>query len=328
MSQTHLQDYQDSPAARVELLDFLNRTGHPPAGTCSWEARLSHWWDQNPHASQHPLRGYIVRHEGRIVGYGGTIPSSYSVQGQRIPSLYATTLRADAEFHRAGIQMLMRLRSLGREVMVTHTTPIPKLQELLIRMGARAETSVRRYLFPTGLGARLTGKHQLWPKLDSSLRLTLNLDEVKSIAPLSRPQNRIEKWLCLDSLRWQLNTPMYNFRFLGAIDDTGTLHAYLILHDRTRIFRYLKGWDVVEAWTAHETPESMHALLGSLVHRPALLGPQRHWLTTTAFPDDDTWKSAPSLASRQQAVCHFFMLPAPLKELSKHTVMAEGDLVL
>ncbi len=328
MSQTHLQDYQDSPAARVELLDFLNRTGHPPAGTCSWEDRLHHWWDQNPHASQHALRGYVVRHEGYIVGYGGTIPSSYTFQGQRVPSLYATTLRADPRFHRAGIQMLMRLRSLGQEVMVIHTTPISKLQDLLNRMGARAETSVTRYLFPTGISAQLTGNQALWPKLDSSLRLTLNLDEVKSIAPLSRPQNRLEKWLCLDSLRWQINTPMYDFRFLGAIDGNGALHAYLILHDRERTFRLLKAWDVVEAWTAHGSPEPTQALLGSLARNPTLLGQHRHWLTTTAFQQDETWKTAPSLISRQQAVCHYFMLPDPLKGLPKHTMMAEGDLVL
>lgn len=328
MSQTHIQDYQDSPAARLELLDFLNRTGRPPTGTCSWELRLKHWWDENPHATQHPLRGYIVKHEGRIVGYAGAIPTSHSLKGQRIPTICATTLRADPEFHQAALQMLLRMRGLGRQTMVTHTTPIPKLRELLTRMGARAETSTKRHLFPSGRLARLLGRHDLWPKLDSRLRLTQSLDEVNSIAPLSRPQDRVEKWICPDSLRWQISTPMYSFRFLGAVDEAGALHAFLILHQRPRTFRLLKAWEVVEAWAAQDNSAQIHALLGSLVHSPTLLGQRRNWLTTTAFPSDTTWKNTPSLFSKQENVCHFFMLPGPLREVFKHTVMAEGDLVL
>ncbi|MCX6853585.1 MAG: hypothetical protein NTV80_01620 [Verrucomicrobia bacterium] len=328
MPQTTIQDYQDTPALRGELLDFLNRTGKPPTETCTWEARLRHWWDENPHAQLHPLRGYILRHEERIVGYAGAIPTSHSIQGQRFPTVCATTLRVDPEHRKGAVQILLKMRALATEVIVTHTTAIPKLRETLAHMGARAEVQVKRFLFPTGRQASFLRMHDSWPQLGPHLRLTQNLDAVKSIAPLSRTQDKIEKWICPESLRWQMSTPMYAFNFMGAVDADGALHAFLILQNRPRTFRLLQAWDVVEAWTAHEHPDQIHALLGCLVRRPSLLSPNLNWLTAATFPGDPTWTAAPHLISRKQTVCHYFMLPEALRDLPKHTVMAEGDLVL
>jgi hypothetical protein len=328
MPQTKLQDYQDSPAARAELVDFLKRTGQPPTASCTWEARLRHWWDENPHAPLHPLRGYVLRHEGRIVGYAGAIPTFHLIHGQRAPTICATTLRVDAEHRQGAVQMLLKMRTLASQVMVTHTTPIPKLREALAHMGARAEPWVTRTLFPAGGLALVLGRRDVWPQLSSHLRLVQSLDEVKSIAPLSRSSDKIEKWICPASLRWQTSTPMYDFPFLGAVDAEGALHAFLILQKNPRTFRLLTAWDVVEAWTAHDDASQLQALLGCLVRKPSLLSPTLTWLTTASFPGDPAWTTARSLFSRRQAVCHYFMLPESLRNLPKHSVMAEGDLVL
>ena len=39
-------------------------------------------------------------------------------------------------------------------------------------------------------------------------------------------------------------------------------------------------------------------------------------------------RSENSASSNAQLVCHYFMMPAPLRNVPKHTVMAEGDFVV
>jgi len=328
MSLALIQEYQDSPAARAELVDFLNRTGLPHTADCSWEQRLSHWWDENPHAPLHPLRGYEIRSKNRIVAYGGTLPTAHTIGAECLPSMCASTLRAEPGFIQETGRMLMKIRHLGKSVMVSYTTAIPKLQQVLTKMGAHTETRVKRHLFPSGMLAKANGSDRRWPQLDGQLRLTLDLAEVRSIAPKQRSTDRLEKWLSVDSLRWQISTPMYRFHFMGAVDSAGALHAFLIIKHRPRTFRLVQAWEVMEAWTAQDRAEPVLALLGHLVRHPEILGQRLSWLTTTAFPGDALWDEAPSFVTKQEKVCHYFMLPHSLRTVPKHNVMAEGDLIL
>jgi len=51
-------------------------------------------------------------------------------------------------------------------------------------------------------------------------------------------------------------------------------------------------------------------------------------LTVEDFDHDPAFMRMPLLISRREKVCHYFLLPEELREVPKHTVLAEGDLGL
>jgi hypothetical protein len=329
MTGSHVQEYIDSPSSREELVTFLRNTGDLPPDTCTWESRLAHWWDENPHAGMHPLRGYVVRCEGKIVGFGGAIPASYSFGAQRIPALVATTLRVAEGHTQSGMNILLKLRRSGQDVPIVLSTPIPKLQEVLEDMGARMETKLTRRLVPIGSFARLLPGGSGWPKLDASMNLVTAVTEVTGLAErVSPPVDRLEPFVSLESLCWQLTSPMHGLQFLGAADITGRLYSFLILRRKERTLRTFLAWEIVQSWTARDNAEELHALAGSLVRDPGLLGERLHWLSSAAFPSDTHWQGTPCLLERQEEVCHYFLLPDACREAPKLTMLAEGDLLL
>jgi hypothetical protein len=326
MPPTEFHEYEDSPKARAELLDFLQHTGELRAGQGSWAKRLAHWWDENPFAKLHPYRGRILRADGRVIGFGGTIPAGYALAGQQVPVLLASTLRVDPAFPKAGLPMLLKMRKLSAEVPIFHTTPIPKLQHALEKMGAVCEKLVRRRFYPMGALARLSRAHKKWPMLDAGLTLITRVDQARALLRPWRSQDWLEKWTTIESLNWYLTTPTRQQRFLGVVDAQGTLHSYLILSPRSA--RGIQAWDVVESFTTRDTAVEIHALVGALIRDPELLPGLRPLLTVASFPWDLTWDQTPSLMAREQHVCHYFMLPNHLRGVPKRTLMAEGDLVL
>jgi hypothetical protein len=65
-----------------------------------------------------------------------------------------------------------------------------------------------------------------------------------------------------------------------------------------------------------------------VTRQPGLLPSKASLITTASFPGDHSWESSPALLTREQQVCHYFMLPESLRSVPKHTVMAEGDFVV
>jgi hypothetical protein len=322
MPETTFQEYQDSPAERAELLAFLKRPRGlmPIQGT--WENRLRHWWDDNPFAHLHSYRGRVIHHQGKVVGYAGAIPAGYALHGQTIPVLLATTLEVLPEYPKAGLSMLLKMRSLSEEIPIIHTTPSPKLQHTLIKMNARAETQVLRRFFLTGTLAKLSR----WPRLDATMTLTTRIEDVLAISRPFQKAARLEKWHSTESLRWQLSTPTRQQAFVGAIDASGTLHSFLILSPHR--VRGLPAWDILEAFTTRDDFSELHALAGAVTRQPGLLPTKASFITTASFPGDHSWEISPALLTREQQVCHYFMLPESLRAVPKHTVMAEGDFVM
>ncbi|MES2596762.1 MAG: hypothetical protein V4662_15575 [Verrucomicrobiota bacterium] len=328
MSGSNVQEYIDTPEARLELADFLSRTGDLPPTGCSWLARLSHWWDENPHAALHPLRGYVVRAEDKMVGFGGAIPTSYSLGDQRFPAIVATTLRVAEGNVQAGLNVLLKLRRLGQEVPVAMTTAVPKLREALKEMGAKSETQVTRRLVPMGGLSRILPGGSGWPTLDSSMRLITSVNDIADLALPATTAKLLEPTVSLESLCWQLTTPMHDLHMIGAVDGTRRLHSFLILRQRPRTMRAFLAWEVVMSWTARENAEELRALSGCLVRDPGLLGERLNWLTTTSFQNDSRWQGSPKLLERQEEVCHYFLLPDACREAPKLSMLAEGDLLL
>ncbi len=322
---TTVHDFVDTPDHREELLAFLKRTGDLGAGQGRWEDRLAHWWDENPFAHLHPLRGRVVCMDGRIVGFGGAVPVAYALHRQILPVLLATTLRVEGEPGRAGAAILLHMRELSRSIPVIHTTPNGKIQQALWSMGAMGETQVTRRVYLAG-GLRVLRPGRAWPRLDASVRLTTRPQEVRSVSRSWRSESRIEKWTTPETLRWYLSTPVCKQTFIGAVDAEGMLTSYLLLMPRT--LRGFPAWDVVESFTTRDSPEELHALMGELIRHPGHLPGYRSLVTVATFPADTTWEGTPCIMTRDQTVCHFTVLPESLRQIPKYTMMAEGDLVL
>lgn len=327
MSETAVQEYIDSPDARAELACFLEQTGQGQAA-CSWPRRLAHWWDENPHAALEPTRGHIARHQGCLVAFGGVIPQAYQHDGKIIPALLGTTFRVLPGHVRAGMSILLAMRRRGRHLMIVQTTPLPRLQQVMQKMGARAETRVTRRLYPLGRLAHMQAlARPAWPVLPPGVKVITDPAQARAMAAPVQPLRGLQKAASLENLRWQLASPAHRLRFLGAVDDEGSLHSHLILRQAT-VMRFFHAWEVVESWTARPNPEELLALAGCLVRQPNLCGRPCRWLSSVSFPADTTWQSAPAVLQHQEKLCHHYLMPAALQAAPLHPMLAEGDLFL
>ena len=326
MPASAIEEFHDSPASRQELVEFLIHTGDVPELSGGWAARLSHWWDSNPCAREVPIRAWLARGKGgQISAFGGFIPAIYAYQGQPVPVLWATTLRVCDDQRQAGVALLLKMRRLAETWPIFHTTPIPKIQRLLEKMGTVAETSVQRRIFPMGMLRHLQALRP-WPQLESGRRLTTDLREVRSLPRPFQQDQQLEKWITHETLRWYCASPMRPHHFIGAVDPQGALSSYLILAPKP--VRQLSAWEIVESFSLEPDSREIWALAGELCRNPHLLPHGARLLTVASFASDRRWQGSPALLCRNQQVCHYFMLPAALMQVPKLTLMAEGDLGL
>jgi hypothetical protein len=324
MPRLEISSYPDSSEARRELIDFLK--GHWDAGSGSeWERRMRHWWDENPAACDVHDRGRWVHADGRLVGFGGLIPALHAWQGRKVPALYATTLCVDAAHSNAAALMFLQQREAAYNYLIAHTTPNPRVQQALIKMGARAEQRVTRHFFAAGAASWLHGR-SWWPALPPEKKLTTDPGEVTAVVRSYQDPARVEKWITPDYLRWFCCSRARKHHFVGLIDGEGILSSCLLV--TAGQVKGLRSWDVIDAFTTAADNSELHALMGHLVKEPGLLPDSALLVTARSFPGDTVWDRTPALLRREQQVCHFFLLPPDLRDAPKHTVMAEGDLGL
>lgn len=283
------------------------------------------WWDENPAAAADLEHGRWVHADRQLVGFGGSIPILYAWQGAPLITFAATTLCVHPAFPRAAALMFLKQRAVAEHHPIIHTTPNPRVQEALLSLGARAETTITRHFFAAGAASWLRG-HGYWPSLPADKRLVTSPQEIHSLKQAYRHKDHLEKWITPEYLRWFCSSPMRSHHLVGAVDARNTLSSYLLVTPRQ--IKGLRNWDVIETFTTEEDDSELLALIGALVKDPALLPGGAAVVTGAAFADDRTWDRAPALLRRRQQVCHFFLLPEPLRNVSKHTVMAEGDLGL
>lgn len=325
MPKLELASYPDRPEDRRQVMEFLKQHLAGPVAT-DWERRMRFWWDENPAAASIPERGRWVHADGRLVGFGGSIPALHAWQGRPVPALYATTLCVDKRFPKAAALMFLKQREVGEQYLITHSTPNPRVQHALFKMGAQAQTRVTRHFLPAGTASWLSGR-SWWPALPAGLRLVTNPAEVTAVARPYRREDRVEKWITPEYLRWFCESPVRAHHFVGTVDAGGVLSSCLLVTPRR--VKGLRAWDVVESFTTHaEDHAGLHALIGQLIRDPGLLPGGAALVTAGTFPGDTVWDPTPALLRRPQQVCHFFLMPEPLRQVPKHTVMAEGDLGL
>lgn len=324
MPRTQLEAYPDTTAARQALAGFLEQHWKPH-GQNDWQRRMRFWWDENPAAVDNPARGHWVHAQERLVCYGGSIPAFYAWQGRRQPALYATTLCVDEQYPKAAAVLFLHQRALSEHHVITHTTPNPRVQAALLKMGACSEQNVTRHYLPAG-GASWLSRRSWWPAFPTDRRLVTNPAEITALARPYQRADRLEKWITPEYLGWFCRSPLRQHHFLGVADAGGVLTSYLLATPRK--IKGLRSWDVVETFTTNEDCAELHALIGMLVRQPGILPGGAALVTAAVFPTDHVWDQTPAVLRRSQQVCHYFLMPEALRHAPKHTLMAEGDLGL
>jgi hypothetical protein len=323
-----LEPFQDSPTARTELVPFL-MAQFQGEGACDeqqWMKRMAYWWDENPFANAHPCRGWVLRDEGRIVGYLGTIPTFYEdMQWQPTPALIATTWAIAEEHRNAALAMGMMLQRQSRTALLIDTTPSPEVQALLHRWGWQASTQIRRSLVMRGASFAALAKMMSpeWSDLASGKEITTDLSRVTAICT-ARPRPAIQKHITPEYLRWYAASPMREHYFLGVVDDAGKLSSYLMLTPK-----YVKGlpsWKVMDWFTTQESKRELTAMIAHLLsNSPAEHGNWWPLISLAAFLPDNPWAEVAQVYQRLEGVNHFYCLPPTLKGSPIRSVMAEGD---
>jgi len=319
-----ISPHQDGIVSREALARFLHQAW-PEKSLETWLLRLKYWWDENPFCEAGSHHGYLATVGEEIVGFGGFIPARFAWQGQPVPALYATSFRVDECHSKAAATMFLNQREVMKQNIIIHSTPLPRIQTALLKLGGRGETVVTCHYIALGKLGCFNGLHS-WPKLDSRIRVVTDFSEVRSLARPYQRIDRLEKWTTLESLQWFCNSPVGKHHFIGGINSEGVLTSFLLISLRRR--KGINSWDVVEAFTTRENGTELLALIGTLVHEPDLLPGRIRLLTVEDFDHDPAFMRMPLLISRREKVCHYFLLPEELREVPKHTVLAEGDLGL
>ena len=95
------------------------------------------WWDLNPSFSSAPSRGWLLREQGRIVGFLGTIPIKMQLAGKESLSFGGTTWRVAPEFR--GTSMLLKRRQMEDQKDHLHASTTPR-REVAKMMISEADT--------------------------------------------------------------------------------------------------------------------------------------------------------------------------------------------
>ncbi len=321
-----VEPYADSPEAREELIPFLAREFASDPGALLWHQRLAHWWDENPFAGDSPCRGWILRHDGALVGFLGIIPTRYAHAGGMVPALIVTSWAVAKEHRNAALAMGVQIQKLRPDFLLLQTTPSAQVREVITRLGWTGETKIRRVAVPVGRAGRLWSAfgQKTWPSVAAGRRITTDVNAVRSLARPWQESSRLEKWTTPESLRWYAGAPSRLHQFIGVVDAEGRLTSFLWFTPRRRLG--LPFWLLLEAFSTEPDAQELTALVGSLVRSEAAPpGPKGALLLLTAFPQDARWSQVPRLFQDEAAVCHFHSSPPSLQAVPKHTVMAEGD---
>lgn len=137
-----------SEADYAELASFLAAFPDDESASAeSWLSRMRAWWDLNPAYVDALTRGWMLRENGRIVGFLGSIPWRFRLGGNDTTVFAGTTWRVLPEFRGMSIVLKRRQMDEHRDVLHFSTTPRPEVARILklmeyerIRRGTGTET--------------------------------------------------------------------------------------------------------------------------------------------------------------------------------------------
>jgi len=119
---------------RQELSGFLCAFPEEPREQDFWSDRLRSWWEGNPAFSEEVPRGWLLRDEGRIVGFLGNIPSRFQVGAQERIVWNATTWRVLPDYRAQSMALVFRQMAECRNALLFDTTPTENVVQILRAM--------------------------------------------------------------------------------------------------------------------------------------------------------------------------------------------------
>jgi hypothetical protein len=101
----------------------------------AWLNRMRSWWDLNPAYDDSFTRGWLLREQGKIVGFLGSIPWRFQLGGQETTVFAGTTWRVLPAYR--GMSFALKRRQMDEHEGVLHlsTTPRAEVERLLTKLG-------------------------------------------------------------------------------------------------------------------------------------------------------------------------------------------------
>ena len=130
ISHVSLTDYA---ALSTFLADF---PGDESGSADSWLRRMHTWWDLNPAFDEDFARGWLLREQGKIVGFLGSIPWKFQLGGRETTVFAGTTWRVLPEYRGMSIALKRRQMEEHGDVLHFSTTPRAEVERLLTSCSA------------------------------------------------------------------------------------------------------------------------------------------------------------------------------------------------
>lgn len=125
------EDYQELAVFMSAFPDVKARSVE------AWIARFRSWWDLNPAYEPSFARGWALRHEGRVVGFFGSLPLKLQLLGAETTVFGATSWRVLPEGRGKSLGLKMKQLDEHKTSLHFSTTPREDLIPLLKRLGYR-----------------------------------------------------------------------------------------------------------------------------------------------------------------------------------------------
>jgi hypothetical protein len=121
-----------------ELASFM--AGFPgvrPLDVAGWRSRLATWWDANPAFEESFPRGWLLRDNGTIGGFFGSIPLTVQLAGEEATAFSPTSWRVFPQYRGKSLSMKLLQLETHKEHLHFSTTPQKEMVPLLTRLGYR-----------------------------------------------------------------------------------------------------------------------------------------------------------------------------------------------
>ncbi|MBF0145457.1 MAG: GNAT family N-acetyltransferase [Magnetococcales bacterium] len=149
-----------------------------------WQGKFAMWWDKNPFREDSIPRGWLLRAEGRIVGFISCIPILFQLAGKERLTLTVSSWYVTPEYRKNGLILFLSVLREGADTIIWNTTlnnlsgaiverlhyqpiPYPFSQRILVFSSIFAwlhdVSIIRRW--PIGLQWRLGSFHQWYVRI-------------------------------------------------------------------------------------------------------------------------------------------------------------------
>lgn len=120
----------------ASLSRFLTNFPDDESGNAvAWIDRMRSWWDLNPAYDPSLARGWLLREQGEIVGFLGSIPWRFQLDGLETTVFAGTTWRVLPDYR--GLSFALKRRQMDEQAGALHlsTTPRAEVARLLAKLG-------------------------------------------------------------------------------------------------------------------------------------------------------------------------------------------------